>query len=116
MHEIQEMIDRILRFRDARDWRQFHNSKDVAISLVLEASELLEHFQWKSSEEVASHIDTHRDELGKELADILYWVLLLCHDLDVDIKEAFFAKMEENERKYPVERARGTHKKYTELS
>ena len=115
MHEIQEMIERILRFRDARDWSQFHNSKDVAISLVLEATELLEHFQWKSSDEIASHIDAYRGELGKELADILYWVLLLSHDMQIDVTSAFHAKMDENELKYPVDKARGTHKKYTEL-
>lgn len=115
MNEIQELTDRILEFREARDWKQFHNYKDVAISLVLEATELLEHFQWKSTQEVLDHMEGHKREIGEELADILYWVLLLSHDLDIDIKAAFMEKMEKNARKYPVEKARGTHKKYTEL-
>lgn len=115
MNDIQELINQILKFREARDWKQFHNSKDMAISLVLEATELLEHFQWKSAEEVVEHIEVQRKQIGEELADILYWVLLLSHDLDVDIKAAFMAKMEKNAKKYPVDKAKGTHKKYTEL-
>lgn len=115
MNEIQELTDRILEFREARDWKQFHNYKDVAISLVLEATELLEHFQWKSTQEVLYHIEEQRKEIGEELADILYWVLLLSHDLDIDIKVAFMEKMEKNAKKYPVGKARGSHKKYTEL-
>jgi NTP pyrophosphatase (non-canonical NTP hydrolase) len=115
MDEIRELTNRILEFREARDWKQFHNSKDVAISLVLEASELLEHFQWKSNQEVLEHIEEHKNEIGEELADIFYWVLLLSHDLGIDIKGAFIEKMEKNAKKYPVEKARGSHKKYTEL-
>lgn len=115
MNEIQELTEQILKFRDARDWKQFHNSKDMAISLVLEATELLEHFQWKTDKEVLDHIRTQRAQIGEELADILYWVLLLSYDLDVDIKVAFIEKMLKNERKYPVDKAKGTHKKYTEL-
>jgi NTP pyrophosphatase (non-canonical NTP hydrolase) len=115
MDEIQGLINRILKFREERDWKQFHNAKDVAISLVLEATELLEHFQWKSDQEMLVHIEEHQKEIGEELADILYWVLLLSHDFGIDIKGAFLEKMEKNTKKYPVEKARGTHKKYTEL-
>ena len=115
MNEIQVLTDQILKFREDRDWKQFHNSKDLAISLVLEATELLEHFQWKSAQEVEAHIEESRDSIGEELADILYWVLLLSHDLDVDIKSAFMAKMQKNAIKYPVEKAKGSAKKYTEL-
>ncbi|MDD3823064.1 MAG: nucleotide pyrophosphohydrolase [Sphaerochaetaceae bacterium] len=115
MNEIKELTDLVLRFRDERNWAQFHNPKDLAISLVLEASELLEHFQWKNGDEVAHHIEAHKDRIGEELADVLYWVLLLSHDLDLDIIEAFKAKMEGNARKYPVDKARGRHEKYTEL-
>ena len=115
MNDMQELTEQILKFRDARDWKQFHNSKDMAISLVLEATEFLEHFQWKTEAEVLDHIKDNRAQLGDELADILYWVLLLSHDMDVDIKASFMAKMEKNARKYPVDKAKGTHKKYTEL-
>jgi NTP pyrophosphatase (non-canonical NTP hydrolase) len=115
MNEIQELTEQILEFRDEREWKQFHNSKDMAISLVLEATELLEHFQWKSTEEVLEHIENHRNSVGEELADILYWVLLLSNDLHIDIKAAFQAKMEKNIKKYPVEKAKGSHKKYSDL-
>lgn len=115
MNDIQELTDQILQFRDAREWKQFHNSKDMAISLVLEASELLEHFQWKSPEEVLRHVEQQKEAIGEELADILYWVLLLGHDLHIDLIKAFSAKMEKNTKKYPVEQSRGSHRKYTEL-
>ena len=81
MH-IKELTNKIIQFRDARDWEQFHNSKDVALSLVLEASELLEHFQWKNHKEIEKYINTHKSDLGDELADILYWVLLMSHPLE----------------------------------
>jgi NTP pyrophosphatase (non-canonical NTP hydrolase) len=115
MNEIQELTRQILEFRDEREWKQFHNSKDMAISLVLEASELLEHFQWKSTEEVLDHLENHRNSVGEELADILYWVLLLSNDLHIDIKAAFQEKMKKNAKKYPIEKAKGSHKKYSDL-
>ena len=67
-------------FRDARDWKQFHNPKDMAISLSLEASEVLEHFQWKSNDQMEEHLIVKKDEVADELADVLYWVLLMGHD------------------------------------
>ena len=115
MNDIQELTDQILKFRDAREWKQFHNPKDMVISLVLEAAELLEHFQWKNPEEVIRHVAHNEGEIGEELADILYWVLLLSHDLHIDLVSIFNKKMEKNANKYPVEQARGSHKKYTEL-
>lgn len=81
MSEIKKLTDLILAFREERDWKQFHNPKDCAISLSLEASEVLEHFQWKTPEEIKSYIETHRDDIGEELADVFYWVLLMSHDL-----------------------------------
>ncbi len=115
MSDIQELTDIIIKHRDARDWKQFHNPKDVALSLVLEAAETLEHFQWKSKEEIEQYVKDHKEKIGEELADVLYWVLLLSHDLNIDIKDAFKRKMDVNEKKYPVEKAKGSHKKYTEL-
>lgn len=115
MNEIQELTRQILEFRDEREWKQFHNSKDMAISLVLEATELLEHFQWKSTGEVLDHLENHRNSVGEELADILYWVLLLSNDLHIDIKAAFQEKMKKNAKKYPIEKAKGSHKKYSDL-
>lgn len=105
----------ITAFRDARDWKQFHNPKDVALSLVLEAAEVMEHFQWKKPEEIEKHLCTHKGEVADELADVLYWVLLMSHDLKIDILSALDKKMKKNEAKYPVAQAKGKHTKYTEL-
>lgn len=115
MSDLSQLTDIIIKHRDARDWKQFHNPKDVALSLVLEAAETLEHFQWKNPDEIAAYVREHKTDIGEELSDVLYWVLLLSHDLDIDLKQAFLRKMEINEKKYPVEKVKGSHKKYTEL-
>lgn len=112
---IKELTHKIINFRNNRDWKQFHNPKDVSLSLVLEATEVMEHFQWKSQDEIKKYIINHKDDIGEELADVLYWVLLLSHDLKVDILEALDKKIEKNEKKYPVEKAKGRHEKYNEL-
>lgn len=112
---IADLQERVIAYREARDWGQFHNPKDVAISLALEAAEVLEHFQWKTPEEIEAHLAKNKDELSEEIIDVLYWVLLLAHDQDIDLVEAFEKKMSQNEAKYPVDKAKGNHKKYTEL-
>lgn len=112
---IEEVQKKILAFRDARDWKQFHNPKDLTISLSLEVGELLEHFQWKNKEEMEKHVKSHKKDLSEEMADILYWVLLTSNELDIDLEKAFKEKMEINEKKYPVSKAKGKHTKYTEL-
>ncbi|MBI4032494.1 nucleotide pyrophosphohydrolase [Candidatus Berkelbacteria bacterium] len=113
--ELTDLTERIIAFRDARDWKQFHNPKDVALSLVLEAAEVLEHFQWKSSAEIGAYVQSHKAKIGEELADTLYWILLMAHDLNIDLATALREKMAQNEVKYPVDKARGSHAKYTEL-
>jgi dCTP diphosphatase len=115
MSDLSKLQQRIVQFRDERDWKQFHNPKDLSISLLLEAAEVLEHFQWKTIEEQQKHIREQKQEVSEELADTLYWVLLLAHDLGIDLVKAMEAKMAKNEAKYPVEKSRGNHKKYTEL-
>jgi len=115
MSDIKRLTEKIIAYRDARDWKQFHNPKDLALSLVLEAAEVLEHFQWKNSEEIKKYTQTNKSEIGEELADVLYWVLLMSHDLNIDISEALNNKMEQNDKKYPVEKAKGKHTKYSEL-
>lgn len=115
MNEIISLTNLILNFRNERDWTQFHNPKDVALSLVLEASEVMEHFQWKSQEEIEEYVKTNKQDIGEELADVLYWVLLLSHDLNIDIAKTLEQKMKKNAEKYPVDKAKGSHKKYTEL-
>lgn len=112
----EELQSMIRKFVDDRDWDQFHKPKDLAISLNLEAAEVLEHFQWKSPEEIVEYVADHKDDIGEELSDVLYWVLLLVNKLDIDLSAAFKAKIAKNEAKYPVEKAKGTHKKYTELT
>lgn len=115
MQKIEDLTHRIIAFRDARDWKQFHNPKDCAISLSLEAAEVLEHFQWKNKEEMDAYVKTNKIEISEELADVLYWVLLISKDLDIDVLEALDKKMKKNEDKYPVEKAKGKHTKYTNL-
>lgn len=115
MSEIERLTKLITEYRDARDWKQFHNPKDMALSLVLEAAEALEHFQWKNKEEIEEYIKNKKGEIGEELADVLYWVLLMSHDFKIDIADALEHKMEKNDKKYPVEKAKGRHTKYNQL-
>jgi NTP pyrophosphatase (non-canonical NTP hydrolase) len=107
------MLEKIVKFVNERNWEKFHNPKDLAISLNLEAAEVLEHFQWKSPQEINDHVKNNKDDISDELVDVLYWVLLMSHYLDVDLKKAFERKMKQNEKKYPVDKARGKHSKYT---
>lgn len=115
MSDLTDLQKKIIDFRDRRNWKQFHNPKDSAISLLLEASELLEHFQWKTTAEVEQHLQDRGEDVAEELADVLYWVLLIAHDLDIDLASAGMKKLEKNEAKYPVEKSKDNHKKYTDL-
>lgn len=115
MKNIKDLTKKIIGFRDARDWGQFHNPKDVSISMALEAAELLEHFQWKNAEEIEKHVKSHKAEISDELADVLYWVLLLGHDLKIDVTDALNKKLRKNAKKYPVHKSKGRITKYTEL-
>lgn len=115
MSDIKDITAKIRKFRDARDWMQFHNHKDMALSLVLEASEVLEHFQWKSHEEMEKYAKEKKDEIAKELADVAKYLFELADNLDIDLKKAIVEKMREDAKKYPVHKAKGSHKKYTEL-
>ena len=105
-------MDKINKFRDDRDWRQFHNEKDLAISISLEAAELLELFQWKYPEEVR---ETSIERIKEELADVLIYSHMLASNLDLDIDEIIEAKLEKKNIKYPVDKSRGNKEKYTEL-
>jgi len=115
MSNIEKLTEKIINFRKARDWEQFHKPKDVAISLSLEASEVLEHFQWKSNEEIEKYVKENKEEIGEELADVMYWVLLMSHDLKINILDTLEKKLKKNEEKYPVEKAKGKHTKYNKL-
>ncbi|OGG69308.1 hypothetical protein A3F27_01440 [Candidatus Kaiserbacteria bacterium RIFCSPHIGHO2_12_FULL_53_13] len=104
-----------IEFRDVRDWKQFNNPKDLALSLVLEAAEVLEHFQWRNGKEMEEYVRTHKGEIAEELADVLYWLATMSHDLKIDLFRAFEAKMKKNEKKYPIKKSKGKHTKYDRL-
>ena len=115
MDSIQRLTQKIVEFRDNRDWKQFHNPKDLALSLVLEASEVLEHFQWKNGEDIGKHVEKNKEDISEELADVLYWILLISHDLGIDIDKSLERKLEINDKKYPVEKSKGKSTKYNKL-
>jgi len=116
MSQLTELTKLVNDFRELRDWRQFHNPKDLALSLSLEAGEVLEHFQWKTREQVQEYLrGAGKNELKKEMADVLIYLLYLASDLDIDLDEAVRGKLHEQALKYPVEKSRGRATKYTEL-
>ncbi|MDK6371063.1 nucleotide pyrophosphohydrolase [Aerococcus urinae] len=108
---MMDLIDKINAFRDERDWRKFHNEKDLALSIVLEASELLEIYQWKSAEEGNQNLQA----IKEELADVLIYSLMFADNLNLDVHEIIEEKLKLNVQKYPVEKSKGNNKKYTEL-
>jgi len=115
VNEIKVITEKILKFRAERDWKQFHNHKDVALSLVLEAAEVLEHFQWKTPQEVDKHAKECKDELADELADVAIYLFELANNLKIDLPCAIDQKMAKNAKKYPIEKAKGRHTKYNKL-
>ncbi len=112
---IDAMTAKIRAFRDERDWMPFHNPKELAAALSIEASELMEHFLWKTPEECEDRTRTHREAIRDELADIAMYLFELADNLDMPLLEAMEDKMAKNAEKYPVAKARGSHQKYTEL-
>jgi NTP pyrophosphatase (non-canonical NTP hydrolase) len=106
--KIKELQKLIASFRDERDWRQFHTPKNLAVSISIEAAELLEHFQWSDK-------CKNKKEIAYEMADVLAYLLLLADECDIDLEKAFLEKMKINEKKYPIEKSKGKSTKYTEL-
>lgn len=109
---LQNLLDSLIKFRDERDWAQFHTAKNLAISISLEAAELLEHFQWTINDQDLSQEKI--DSLSEEVADILIYLLLLSHNLGIDLIEAAHRKIQKNEEKYPAELVKGKSHKYDE--
>jgi NTP pyrophosphatase (non-canonical NTP hydrolase) len=107
--QLQKLTDAVLRFRDARDWKQFHNPKDLALALSIEAAELNEVFLWKSPDAA------DKKRIAEELADVFIYSLLLAYESGVDIAEAVNRKIRANQKKYPVKKAKGNARKYVEL-
>lgn len=108
----QETIDQVLKFRDDRNWKQFHNPKDLALSISLEAAELLEVFQWSGSDTVC---EDKKDRIREELADVLNYCILMADVCGLDMDEIIQEKIRRNNEKYPVDKARDSAKKYSEL-
>lgn len=109
MSEIKNITEKLIAFRDERDWAQFHNPKDLAIALNIEVSELLEVFLWKE------HQDADKEKIKEELADVFAYAFLLADKYDLDVEEIVIDKINRNAEKYPVEKAKGTAKKYDKL-
>jgi NTP pyrophosphatase (non-canonical NTP hydrolase) len=111
----QGTIDRILKFRNNRDWGQFHTIKDLCLGLNIEVSELQEIFLWKDDKELKKTINTKKESIGDELADIFIFLAYLSNDLNIDLNEAINRKIDKNGNKYPIAESRGSNKKYNEL-
>lgn len=109
---MDDLIKKINKFRDDRNWRQFHNEKDLAISISIEASELLELFQWKTSDVAVKKNIAH---IKEELADVMIYSIMLADNLNLDIEEIIIDKLTQNATKYPVEKSYGSNLKYTEF-
>ena len=111
------LIHAAAKFRDDRDWAQFHTPKDLAANLCIEAAELLELTQWRSGPALTDHLRTPptREAFEDEMADVLLTLLLLAHDQQIDLAGAFERKMKKNEAKYPIEKAKGRSEKYDKL-
>ena len=108
----QETIKQVLKFRDDRNWKQFHNPKDLAISISLEAAELLEVFQWSDDDVIC---ESKKDKIKEELADVVNYCILMADACNLDLDEIVQAKIKRNNEKYPVEKAYGSKEKYTEM-
>jgi NTP pyrophosphatase (non-canonical NTP hydrolase) len=112
---MQETITRIRKFRDDRDWKQFHDPKNLAVSISIEAAELLELFQWKTADEATRYAAENKERVSEEIADVAIYLVELADVVGIDLKQAIEDKLEKNAKKYPVDKARGVSTKYTEL-
>jgi dCTP diphosphatase len=113
-NQLQDLKTRIRQFADERDWDQFHSPKNLAMALIVEAAELVEHFQWLTEEQSKSLTEDKIDEIKIELADILIYLVRIADKLDIDLEQAALKKLQSNAEKYPVEQVRGLSKKYNE--
>lgn len=112
--KLEEITEKIRRFRDERDWAQFHNPKDMAMAISIEAGELMEHFLWKAPEEVAARVEERREQIEEEVADVAIYLVELADILGIDLFAAMEGKMAKNAAKYPADLVRGSSKKYNE--
>jgi len=112
---MDDLIQAVREFREERDWEQFRSPKNLSMALIVEAAELVEHFQWLTEEQSAGLSQRKIDEISEELADILIYLVRIADKLDVDLFTAVLKKIEKNSKKYPVEQAKGNARKYSEL-
>ena len=112
---LEELTRRIVAFRDKRDWKQYHSPQNLAVSISIEAAELLECFQWSSDQTIADDVVLRRSDIEEEIADVLIYALLLAHDTGIDPARAIDHKLAANDAKYPTDKAKGSRAKYTEL-
>ena len=112
---IQQLTREICAFRDARDWAQFHNPKEMAVAITAEAGELLQHFVWQNAEQSLTRVAERREELASEMADVAILLFEMANDCGINLAEAMRQKLARNEQRYPVDKARGSNRKYNEL-
>src|SRR3989338_10912090 len=114
---IQDLKIKVKKFCDDRDWDKFHYAKELATALIIESAELLEPFRWKNEKEIQELFNNpeKRQHIEDEIADVFYFIIRLSQKYDIDLSEALYKKLEQNNKKYPVEKAKGSNKKYTEL-
>ena len=115
MSDIKSLTKKVVKFNEERNWRKFHNPKDLSISLALEAAEVLEHFQWKSPEEMEKYVKTNKSDLADELSDVLKYLLMLSYELKIDLVKSVPEKMKKDAKKYPAAKYRGKHPKDKEF-
>lgn len=115
--DLTEAMEALLKFRSERDWSKFHTPKNLSMSIAIEASELMEHFQWKNEDEITQYLSSQEnlEKVKEEIADILSYILLLSTDLKIDLNRTLLDKIKKNAEKYPVSKCKGRHNKYNEL-
>ncbi len=109
---MQKILQKLLEFREQRDWQKFNTPQNIAKSIVLEAAEILQIFQWKTNNTISKE---EKGELAEEMADVYNWLILLAHDLNIDLEQEALKKISKNAEKYPIEKSKGIATKYTKL-
>jgi NTP pyrophosphatase (non-canonical NTP hydrolase) len=113
--DYDKIVQKLKEFNNNRDWDQYHNLKDLAAAIGIEASELQEIFLWKKEEELKDIVNSKRDKIEEEVADIFLFLTMFCYKANIDLEKVSLRKMEKNNLKYPVEKIKGKNNKYTEL-
>ncbi len=114
MADLKDLTNKIIAFTNDRDWKQFHSHKNLLLSATIELGELMEHFQFNEGEKLEQYIKEHKEDISDEFADVCYYLFELAHNLDIDLSHAIESKLVKSGIKYPVEKCKGSNKKYTE--